>query len=347
MKRFLLNQPQKRTNVRLGSLSSVRRGMTLIEILVVVGIIMVLASLSMPVLSPVAEGRVARETARGVQAAMEAARARAIRLGRPCGVSLVPFHENYPYGCIKVEQLTAPPGFVTDCSVGTYGITPTTFNGITFKNGDTAQLNFTGPIFTYVENSWTPSQNAGFGESYDYADYGETSGTATTSAMDMKCTVNLFPVPDENNPFSKALGIETSYILPKGYILDLYDSGIGWNSVKFGSGGFRLSDRYPPMILFRPDGTASVFINGQNITQNNARNQEDQNIYLLVGSWSKMRDSSGNSLADDEETYRTNLEDPYSYWVVVNSANGMITLAQNNQNNIDRIRDQSKARGGN
>lgn len=345
MKRFISNQPEKPVEVRFGRLSSVRRGMTLIEILVVVGIMMVLMSLSMPVLSPIAEGRIARETARGVQSALESARARAIRLGRPCGVSLVPFHDNYPYGCITVEQLTAPPTIVTTCSVGSNGISPSGFNGIRFKNGDTAQLNFTGPLFTYADNSWTPGGNAGFGVSYDYSGYGKASGSGSTNTMENRCAVNLFPVPEEDNPFTKALGIETSYVLPKGYILDLYDSAIGWNGVKFSSKA--ISQKYPPMILFRPDGSASVYVNGRNISLNDAGNQSDRNIYLLVGSWSKMRDGGGSSLADNEEEYRTNYADPYSYWVVVNSGNGMITIAQNSTSDVTRITNQGKTRGGN
>ncbi len=312
---------------------SARRGMTLIELLIVSAIMLTLMAVSVPVLTPISETRVARETARGVQSAIESARARAIHLGRPCGVALMPFHEHYKYGCITIEQLTAPPSHLEEYSVKNGSVSVIKKNGsIPLKRGDTVQVNGSGARL-YVSSSATPSVAAGFGEVHNFTGYG-------SQAKD--CVVHYFPIPESGNAFAKALGIETSYMLPKGYIVDLYYSGVGASDNWSGS---IPNIKHPPTIIFNADGSAQLYLNG---TLQPLDNLSDPKIYLLVGSWGRMLDNNGNSLAEEGDI-QNNIKSYDSFWVVVNPKTGLVTYVRNDPDSECRglAQNQSNARGGN
>jgi prepilin-type N-terminal cleavage/methylation domain-containing protein len=65
----------------------IRRGITLIELLVVITIILLLATVALPVMAPSRQGRKMREAARSITAYLGAARSEAMTKGRPVGVS--------------------------------------------------------------------------------------------------------------------------------------------------------------------------------------------------------------------------------------------------------------------
>lgn len=69
-------------------------GITLIELLVVVSILVLLGAVVIPGMAPNLETRRLREAARGVDTFLAAAKARAIRNGRPVGVMITPLENN-------------------------------------------------------------------------------------------------------------------------------------------------------------------------------------------------------------------------------------------------------------
>ena len=298
---------------------SQRRGMTLVELLVVSAIMVLLMSIAVPVLSPIAESRLARESARGVVTAMESARSRAMQSGRPCGVAFMPFHANYLRSCIQVEQLSARPAYIGTYTVNGNTITVKSPNSnIKLHKGDTVQLNYTGPCFVIQSdnNSDTATINlaAGFDSSlkYDYSNYGSNSN---------ECVINTFPVFESENAFAKALGIVTSFILPKGYIVDLSCSGYGNAS---SSESIQVTNtKRPPMIIFNPDGSAVLYSNGKplSVASNNSTNPPK--IFLLVGKWDQME-----GITLENGAVRNNL-DYDSFWIVVDPKTSRITMAQN------------------
>ncbi|MDO4570453.1 MAG: hypothetical protein Q4D38_08725 [Planctomycetia bacterium] len=294
--------------------SHARRGMTLIELLVVGGLMVLLISVSVPVLNPLAEGRTARETVRGINAALETAKARAMRLGRPCGVALVPFEVEDGTNatqtrrvCIQVEQITAPPTILSTCSVSSSGISGVEDPlGKGFKKGDRLQVNHTGPWFRYTGSSW--ESDAGFSCSYDLFDTGGS----------YDCTIRYAPVSESGNAFAKVLGLDPTFVLPRGTVIDLFYSGVG----KTETWGQNVGNAtYPPQILFYPDGSVSLFRNGTEYLLQSSGNN-DSNIYLLVGRWDR-----GLSLAEDGET---NVQDPNSFWIVVQPKSGLVRTLPNN-----------------
>src|SRR5689334_24253564 len=68
--------------------SRLRRGMTLIELLVVIIIMTTVVAAAIPLLSPSNDDRRTREAARGLNTYITGAQSRAIALNRPVGVAL-------------------------------------------------------------------------------------------------------------------------------------------------------------------------------------------------------------------------------------------------------------------
>ncbi|MDO4585076.1 MAG: hypothetical protein Q4D62_13355 [Planctomycetia bacterium] len=296
------------------------RGLTLIELLVVAGLMVLLISMAAPVLNPVAEGRQAREAVRGIQGALETARSRAMRLGRPCGVAFTAFSTEsstdkevtwYPV-CIQLEQLTAPPDIQTTCTTSSQSIT--VLDTSMYQNpqkGDVLQINYTGPWY----------RNEGGKYTFSSCFPGTSTYSEFPSPKDGKydCVVRQRPVPETTNPFAKILGLDPVFMIPKGIVVDLRYSGVGnsgtWGEVRSIS------------IIFYPDGSVSSYCENKE-----ASSGTSDNIFLLVGRWDR-----GVNAAEDGEN---NIQDPNSFWVVINSKTGMVTSAVNNaSSNVSTARE--------
>ena len=289
-----------------------RHGMTLVELLIVAGLLVLMLAIAVPVLSPMAEGRQAREAVRGIQAALDTARARAMRLGRPCGVAFPPFEggngTTYPV-CIQLEQLTAPPLIHTTCNVSTAGPSNFGWTPYDFKKGDRVQINNTGPWLQYSGASW--SKAAGNGESFELY-----------NRNNVPCTISYAPVSESGNAFAKVLGLDPTYVIPRGIVVDLQYSGIG----ESGTLGATCGDaNNPPSIVFYPDGSAKLSAPGAAAAV--VQNGTPDRIYLLVGRW-----DVGLGLAENGQEATTNYSLPTSFWVVVNTSNGTVTTAMNKTN---------------
>jgi prepilin-type N-terminal cleavage/methylation domain-containing protein len=154
--------------------SSFRRGVTLVEMLIVIFIIVILTAASLKLITP-GEDRRVREAARAVNVYLSSARSRAIETGRPCGVI---FHRasgtNFPSAATVLDQCEVPPTYAGDVTnsevlVGNYTHRP---DGYTYfadgrivlkvrikdnqfasnliRPGDLIQFNGQGPFFTLV-----------------------------------------------------------------------------------------------------------------------------------------------------------------------------------------------------
>lgn len=299
-----------------------RRGLTLIELLVVAGLMILLISVAAPVLNPVAEGRQAREAVRGIQGALETARSRAMRLGRPCGVAFPAFsndedkndkNKNTDPVCIQLEQLTAPPDIVVDCTVSGNSITVNDPLYSQQGDADLLQINYTGPWYRKkgkgaTWSTYIPGTSIALG----YPD-GNYEGVIRRS-----------PVSESGNAFAKILGLDPVFMIPRGIVVDLAYSGIG-NDGTWGKNVKQIS------IIFQPDGTVSLFYDN---TVQDLSSSENSHIFLLVGRWDR-----GISAAEDN---LHNYQDPNSFWVVINTQTGMVTSAINNALSGDASVSQSR-----
>jgi len=153
-----------------------RRGMTLVELLVVVGIILLVAAIAVPALQPASRRYPVREAARGLSAFLQAARIDAMESGRPVGVVFERFSGN-PNACFVVHQVEIPPtygGDTTTARLSPLAIfyvdpsspnTPPRLVGVMaamsggmiedglIRPGDLLQLNYQGPWYSIAERN--------------------------------------------------------------------------------------------------------------------------------------------------------------------------------------------------
>ncbi len=114
-----------------------KRGLTLVELLVVVTILVMLVGVVLPLASPALKGREIREAARQVNAVFAAARMRAVVDGRSAGVALVPSASNSDQ-CFQLAFAKVPPPYTGDSATWRTGIDNAT--GTTPLTGTTANV---------------------------------------------------------------------------------------------------------------------------------------------------------------------------------------------------------------
>ena len=158
---------------------SIRRGLTLLELLVVVGIVMLLAVIAIPSVRPLAEGRRVREAARSINVYFGRARSRAVESGRSHGVLFERFDQARD-ASILLRQAEVPPpysGDVVGAQVwpfisGGYvrlRIRPAELAPGLIRRGDLVQLNFQGPLYRIIDDL---SDNSPSGDASPPADPG-------------------------------------------------------------------------------------------------------------------------------------------------------------------------------
>lgn len=339
----------------------IRRGMTLIELLVVAGLMVLLVAISMPVMRPVAEDRAPREAIRGLQNMIESAKIRAAKLGRPCGVALIPYSSTvqnesgasittaFPSVCLKCEPVTCPPDYsgVTRISasggVGATGSLTVTFTDVDTSlraAGNRIRINGAGPWFQFTggaTGSTTVTSPAVAGVGYFEPFWLKNAQSDTYYPY----TVRRAPVLNSNNAFAKALGMDPPLTFPRGIVVDLYCSGVGMAS---GSGSLTSSEwknlvmtktasGYPPIIiLFQPGGEVELFHNGTTSmippTPSNT-NDPTSKIYLLVGQWQRGLVDPNTRIWLASSDQKKNFQNPNSYWLVINPRTGVVTSAPN------------------
>lgn len=89
------------------------RGITLVEMLVVVSIMVLVMAIAIPVLRPALETRETRDAARSITAYFGAARFRALELRRPYGVMLER-HSTVRNASVTLRQVEIPPSYAGD-----------------------------------------------------------------------------------------------------------------------------------------------------------------------------------------------------------------------------------------
>ncbi len=151
-----------------------RGGVTLVELLVVVTILMLLAAFAIPAIRPMTEGRRIREAVRAVDVFFTRARTRSVELQRPVGVVLQRMQQTDPAGnvvyqddaCNVLRMVEIPPPYAGDFSDSRVRVQNWTavlgggnyivlklliksgdFSDRLLKEGDQVQLDFQGPLY--------------------------------------------------------------------------------------------------------------------------------------------------------------------------------------------------------
>lgn len=253
---------------RLLPVVSARRGITLLELLVTVSILLMLMTVVLPGLNNTSDERLIREAARSIDVFLAAARNRAIETGRPAGVSF----ERVPgatQACMALRRVETPPNYSGDyfdtmvkvrrsSSTLTIQICDATGSALTaavedgyISRGDEIRLNLQGPVFSIT-------------------DFDKDNGTITASVP----SGYSVPWPTGASSWSQPVRFEIArrpiaartppMQLPPSVVVDLaysgreyYDNG-GWQLHRFYASSLS-SNTNPVIILFGPTGAVTRY----------------------------------------------------------------------------------------
>jgi type II secretory pathway pseudopilin PulG len=336
--------------------SSPRRGITLVELLVVLVILMIMASATIPRLRPMSDRARTREAARSVQLYVNSARNLAMTTGRTCGVMIerlptVHDSDNCELCSMTLTQVETPPPYAGDslASVGTVTLKPppdnfnyyVTFAYSTSVDGslsgivhqyDLIQFNFQGPWYTITSNPATGNGSL-------------SAQVARSQVQNVPWTANASsPLPYKimRQPVKSAAA---ALQLPAPAVIDLTCSGPdplpGVTCAPGNMTGYTSSAGVAPYwapnpssgawaapitIMFAPNG--SVVQCYENVTLgpgNNpvAASTATQPFYLLIG---KIDQVAYTGLQPDPPT--KNCADQTNLWVAINPATGLVVTAE-------------------
>jgi prepilin-type N-terminal cleavage/methylation domain-containing protein len=305
----------------------IRSAMTLIELTVTMAVMALLVVAALPAIRPAVDNRRIREAARALHIYISAARNRAMEIGRPAGIALVPYAVRDQDGSLQgsmsfvvtVDQVESPPPYCGD-SVASYAalnwrgstLTATlsdgnmglaTRNNIAICNGDLIQLNNQGPLYVIANASAYPALELALNDPVYIAPWlgGE------------KVPYKIFRQPQKMHA--------TPLILPLGAVIDLESSGTDQGDTRglYSSNGLQI----PSIIIsFTPNGSLDyIYINHNPYPVS-------QPVYLMVG--------KREAVPSQATMHPYNWEDLNNLWVAIQPFNGSVSVNKvaNSQPNV-------------
>ncbi len=332
----------------------VRHGVTLVELLVVVSILMMLMVVAVPVIRPGLDSRRMREAARQVSVYLASAQTQAARLGRPVGVELVRDPDN-PQLCRVLQQVEVPPPYAGDTVdtrlalqrgnldpadgrtyVAAQLASGTVSPGL-FRKGDWLQVNYQGPYYQIVDGP--DADNDGFLDGFPLTLKVDLRGGRDlpwpAGSWSVALPFQIFRSPEK--------GPAAPLRLPEKTCIDLAFSGTDTLSFQAGlknASGNWVADGTSVLILFSPSGGVGTLWRGQMQTVGTQERSVStafsalESIFLLVGRPERVpRDldpavytaSNYTSLAEDG---LLNWRDLMNLIVAIRPQNGLITTSE-------------------
>ena len=324
-----------------------RHAMTLVELLVVMGILLFLTVMVLPTLQPAAEGRRVREGARGLNLFFAQARNRAVESGRPAAV-VIERMDVEPRASMTLYQAEVPPpyggdlvgsmvrvwvvdgptvgpaaGQATDATVlhAQPSIAGDTFDVGLIESGDRIRLNYQGHWFRILG---TPSPDVLVFETNLRA--GQRIPWTDTPSTPVPFEIYRKPRKTIAEPLQ----------LPETVVLDLQFSGTDGNLASgLGHSFWHREDAYgdaalyeeivnnPVTIIFSPTGAVDEILIGNDLVRAHIGTDSvrvRQPIYLLIGRRERIPDGGDDVLM--------NVQDMTNLWVVLNPRTGLVTTSE-------------------
>ena len=311
-----------------------RRGVTLMELLVVATIILIVTAASVPTIKPMMESQLTKQAGSTVSTYLNRARARAMATGRPCGVTFEHFAGTYDpdtdFGSasLVLRQVETPPyycGLEQGATVDVYAeddiydgdrrlrrvrVNNDLYWGQMVGNegGAKIQFNGAGPYYSLVV------------ESGDFF-IEKLPGIDLPILRAATFKVVRDPRPTMTAPVG----------LPQGAVVDLEWSGTDDQSFAIGYVDDAGVPRgYNVTVMFSPDGSVDY-------VENNGRFSPTDTIFFLVGRWDRISalgieqvdpsdpDSEWRPLVEDG---LWNFEDSLNAWVSINPTSGLVTTTE-------------------
>lgn len=325
-----------------------RRGVTLLELLVVASIMLTLAAVSVPTIKPMMESQQTSNAAAAVSTYLNRARTRAMATGRSCGVTFEFFEgtwdeldpddpdDDIGSACVILRQVETPPyytGLDMDANVTVLADT----DGDGFVD-DSVVLDPDSPYYgmsmralTPIDPYWTkfildekfPAiQFNSDGPYYpiftvrdvvnpDNSSYFivKLPGLELPSRLNVSFKVRRDPRPTMTAPIG----------LTQGTVVDLEYSG--WGEGEFDC--FALGADVT--VMFSPSGEVEYVQDGY------GTHIPTEMLYFLIGRWDRISifgsDEFGYSLTEDG---LWNYEDGSNFWVTINPRTGLVSTAEVN-----------------
>ena len=293
----MIKQPVKHKQASSSQLHS--RGMTLIELLVIIMILVSLLALALPQVRPAMESRKLREAARLVNAYTLGAQARAAETGRPAGLWLER-NSNLNNACFDMYIAEVPLPYSGDTTAAgatlvssnatTYpitvnlsGVTAPTSTFALYAVGDLIRFNNRNPLYQITEVNGTEIKIA---------------PQAGAPAALPPYSVNPVPFQIFRKPI-KSAGSPQS--MPNGTTIDLSISGTGADGTELNS-----TSTEPVIIMFQPTGAIDrVYIDGVGQFPLNK-------LHLMVG-----------------KTAANNLLQQNAHWISIEPSSGALSTSEN------------------
>ena len=344
---------------------SVRRGVTLVELLVVVGIMVLLATIAIPAFRPLTEGRGTREAVRAINVFFNSAQNRAAQTGRPVGVMFergikVEGGRREENACVVLRQAEVPlpysgdvfgavvAPFTADLNIRLF-VRDGDFSSGLIRRGDIIQLNNQGPWYAITSDSSGTTPD--FPVVNGYIDFAPSSGYSVDAdgfIDDYWLTVALNPLGGLNYPWSSSVttavpfqvlrqpvpSATASLQLPRGTVVDLSASG---TDRMLPQRFYSSASQSPVVVMFAPSGSVDCVYFYNWVTGAYGPNSVTGPIHFLVGKWERMSmptapDMRPPTISDgwipSVEGW-PNWLDANNRWLALNPQTGLVTVAEN------------------
>ncbi len=320
-----------------------RRGMTLVELLVVVTILIVLMGVALPLMRPALEENRIREASRQLNALVQTAKMKAAETGRDYGlwIERSTVESNSAFEVYLAEVPRPYAGDLVGARVGL--VDAVLANGTAGQDGVVDRLEFllsdTASMLQLVQ--------AGDRIQLDYKGplYRIQTSPAPVPASNPARLFVLFSRTDPGDPMPLPVGGDVPFQITRlpvkvatrplqfsgGVILDLQHSGMGY--ARGNQFAAPAGNTTPVVMMFRPSGTMAQVI-ARGVAQ-----APSATVHLLLGRLAgreafEPEANSANpidwsSTDPTQITYSKNLADHKSIWVAVGNRNGTVSTSPN------------------
>jgi len=305
-----------------------RRGVTLMELLVVATIILIVTAVSVPTIKPMMESQLTKQAGSTVSTYLNRARARAMATGRPCGVTFEHFAGTYDpaidFGSasLVLRQVETPPyysGLEQGATVDVYAEDDIFDGDLRLRRVRVNNDSYWGELVGGERGA--KIQFNGVGPYYRLRVVGGYFYIQKLPGIDLPILQNAtFKVVRDPRPTMTApIG------LPQGAVVDLE-----WSGTDAADGLFALG--WNVTVMFSPDGSVDY-------VENNGRYSPSDTIYFLIGRWDRIPALGIEQVdpSDPNSEWRPlvedrlwNYEDPTNAWVSINPTSGLVTTTEVN-----------------
>ncbi len=343
-----------------------RHGFTLVEMLVVLFIFLLLASVALPITKKLISDEKTTRAAQSIESFISTARNRAIAEGRTHGVRLERLGDldSLRSTSIQMRYLKGAPDYTGDAADATAIVSASTstsgIDTLAFTVADSPLLYLSLKMLQSADPREKARSPIQYGDLIELPggflapiEQGQITGDATTVFVKILPRNNVLdasgaatslgrfpdtlrdPVTGSSNqvkyrihrrPTPTTSGIIS---LPRGLAIDLNYSGIGLGGNEFAPTTLAADIPQSVDILFNGNGAVSEVILG------NTRFQPQGRLFFLVGRIDGIADVEGAMTSDREDLFSNvkpliaNIMDRQSIWLVVNAASGQVDAVAN------------------